>query len=249
MASRCKLALRHLLERRIARRFTRIATVSDAIRRYIETDIGIHGDRLLTVHNGIASGSSPATAARTQGAPITFITVGRLAEIKNHGMMLRAFRKLLDTRPQARLVIVGDGPARTGIEHAITAMNLTAQVTLTGFRTDTAALLAQADVFLLTSRYEGISIALLEAMRARLPALCTRVGGIPETVRDGESGLLVGLDDDAALADAMLRLADSPAERVRMGAAGYAWFMHEFSLDTMLHRYEQLYTGTPSLST
>jgi glycosyltransferase involved in cell wall biosynthesis len=157
-------------------------------------------------------------------------------------MMLRAFQELAKTQPQVRLVIVGDGPERPAIENYIRQHRLDDKVTLPGFREDIDALLREADVFLLTSRYEGISIALLEAMRAGLPAIGTTVGGIPETILDGKTGLLVAPDDHMALVKAMTTLAGSKARRDEMGKQGYAYFMQEFSLATMLARYQELYT-------
>ena len=241
--SRVKLALRHLIERRLARHFRRIVTVSDAIRRYIESDISIPASRMLTVHNGILE-TGGGFVPRPERSSVTFMTVGRLASIKNHAMMLRAFQQLAKTQPQARLVIVGDGPERQAIESYIRQHRLEDKVTLPGFRDDIDTLLREADVFLLTSRYEGISIALLEAMRAGLPAIGTAVGGIPETILDGKTGLLVAPDDDTALVRAMTALAGSKTGRDEMGKQGYDYFMQEFSLATMLARYEQLYTKT-----
>ena len=242
LASRIKIALRHLIERWLARRFRRIVTVSDAIHAYIEKDIRIPSERLLTVHNGIPTATG-AYAQRPERPHITFMAVGRLAPVKNHMMMLRAFHAMAQTRPQVRLVLVGDGPERAALEDYVRQQRLEDKVSFPGFRDDIDTLLPEADVFLLTSHYEGISIALLEAMRAGLPAIGTRVGGIPETVRDGKTGLLVAPDDVAALVTAMARLADSKSLRDEMGKQGYDYFMQEFSLATMLARYQQLYTN------
>lgn len=243
LGARLKIALRHLLERLISRRFYRIATVSDAIRAYIAESIQIAPERLTTIHNGI-----PVTSARPSSRPprphVTFIAVGRLAPIKNHEMMLRAFDIASRTHSHIRLMIVGDGPERTAIEEHVKRHKLEDRVSLPGFRADIDALLQDADIFLLTSHYEGISIALLEAMRAGLPAIGTAVGGIPETVSDGETGLLVAPGDHEALAKAMTDLADSKTRRDEMGKRGYDYFIKEFSLAAMLARYQSLYTKT-----
>ena len=240
--SRLKIALRHLIERRLARRFRRIVAVSDAIRSYISKDIRIPEERMVTVHNGIPDASG-GYAGRPERPFVTFMTVGRLASIKNHAMMLRAFQELAKTHTQVRLVIVGDGPERPAIESYIRQHRLDDKVTLPGFRNDIDTLLREADVFLLTSRYEGISIALLEAMRAGLPAIGTTVGGIPETILDGKTGLLVAPDDHMALVKAMTALAGSKTRRDELGKQGYDYFMREFSLATMLARYQKLYTN------
>lgn len=240
LQSRLKVALRHTLERFIAQRFDHIVAVSDAIRAYIEQDVGIPPARLLTIHNGI-----PAIADKPLIYPdrptVTFMTVGRLAPIKNHAMLLKAFAEIVPAHPQFRLVIVGDGPERDSIENFIRQQGLEAYVWLTGFRSDVPTMLRDADIFVLTSRYEGISLALLEAMRAGLPVIATAVGGIPETVRDGETGVLVGLEDQAALAQNMIALADSKDRCHAMGSQGRDFFAKEFSLAAMLSRYLELY--------
>ncbi len=238
-SSRLKIGLRHAVEWVVARRFHRIVTVSDDIRGYIEKSIHVAPGRLLTLHNGIPVASRPAE--RPPREAVTFMSVGRLAAVKNHPMMLRAFHDVARRHPDVRLVIVGDGPERSAIEREIERTRMADRVTVTGFRRDIDTVLAEADVFVLTSRYEGISVALLEAMRSGLPVIGTSVGGIPETVVDGKTGLLVGPEDHEGLVEAMSALATSPELRERMGAEGYDYFVGGFSRDAMLARYETLY--------
>ena len=241
---RAKRQARHALERTVARRFGHIVAVSDAIRAYIPATVGIGARRLTTIHNGIA-GAGPAPAPR-DGRELTFVSVGRLDPVKNQVMMLRAFACVAQAHPQARLVLVGDGPERAPLQALAAALGLGERVRFDGFRDDVAAVLAEADVFLLSSHYEGISIALLEAMRAGLPAVATQVGGVGETVVAGHTGVLVADDDTGAFAEAMLRLAGDAALRRRMGAAAREHQQREFSLERMLQRYESLYAGVPA---
>lgn len=241
LASRLKVALRHFLERFMARRFYRIVTVSSAIRFYVEKNVRICPERLITVHNGIPTEKKPPF--RPQRPILTFITVGRLVPIKNHIMMVRAFCEVANKRPNVRLVIVGDGPERSSLGEYAAREQLQDKISLPGFRSDIDTLLGDADVFMLTSRYEGISIALLEAMRSGLPSICTAVGGIAETVIHGKTGVLVAPDDHQALVKAMETLADSKSLRDEMGQQGYDCFEKEFSLHTMLSRYQDLYTN------
>lgn len=241
-AGRIKRALRHGLERRVARCFTRVVAVSDAIRQYMCREMNVDPRRVAVVHNGIPPG---AIAPRLRNAvrPTTFITVGRLAAIKNHALMVRAFARFASADDGARLVIVGDGPDRGALEALAGTLGVAGRIQFTGFRTDIEALLADADVFLLTSHYEGISMALLEAMRCGLPAIATRVGGVPETIRDGETGLLVDPGDEQQLATAMAQLAHSPALRHQFGERARAFLVHEYSLDAMIEKYSSLYAG------
>ncbi|MFO1456171.1 MAG: glycosyltransferase [Steroidobacteraceae bacterium] len=233
-----KRACRHWLERRFARPFHRVVCVSEAIRAYIPGTVGISDDRLAMIHNGIADG--PPCEPR-QGRDVVFVTVGRLDAVKNHGLMLRALARLQDGSLPVRLLIVGDGAERPRLEALCTQLGIGSRVDFLGFRDDIDEILARADVFLLSSRYEGISIALLEAMRAGLPSIATRVGGIPETVRDGMTGLIVESDDVEAYSRAMKCLAGSADVRKRYGGAAREFQRAEFSRATMLRRYEDLY--------
>jgi glycosyltransferase involved in cell wall biosynthesis len=241
-SSRVKISLRHLLERVISRCFHRIAAVSDSIREYIVREIKIDSRTVVTVHNGIPVDEGVPDRG-TGASDVAFITVGRLAEIKNHQLMLRAFHEALKSGIQARLIIVGDGPERARVEDYRRTNRLESKVTLLGFRSDVGELLREADVFVLTSRYEGISVALLEAMRAGLPVIATRVGGVPETVHDGETGLLVDPDDLPGLVEAMARLVQSAELRREMGKRGRDFLVEEFSLATMSARYGRLYSS------
>lgn len=240
---RFKLALRHLLERHVARRFDRVAGVSEAIAHYMVHDIGIAAGKVCTVHNGIPVESAAAAPRAQPEGEAVFLTVGRLAAVKNHALMLRAFRAALDAGARARLRIAGEGPERAAIEAQAASLGLGSAIEMLGFRDDIPELLRGADVFLLTSRYEGISVALLESMRAGLPVIATRVGGIPETVRDGETGLLFGADDEAGIAKAIGELAGDRARREALGRKARELLHGEFSLERMTDRYLEFYAA------
>lgn len=236
---RFKRNVRHWLERNVSRSFAKIVTVSDSIQDYVRGDIGIDASCLTTIHNGIKISASPPR--QTDSIEIAFITVGRLAKIKNHEMMIRAFH--MANCPNARLCIVGDGPERNRLELLSMELGLGPRIYFAGFRHNVAELLAHSDVFLMSSDYEGISIAVLEAMRAALPVVGTRVGGMAETVRHGHSGLLVEAGDIEAMAHAIHTLFNSPKECARLGENGRRFLEAEFSIVTMVERYERLYKG------
>jgi len=237
LTSQLKRVLRHWLERHFSRQFKKIVTVSNSIQNYVRTEIGIDGTRLTTIHNGI--NISALTAQRSRNEQVVCITVGRLVEIKNQEMMIRAFHKAHCL--QACLWIVGDGPERVRLESISKELQLGDRVKFVGFRQDVATLLERSNIFLLSSNYEGISIAVLEAMRAALPVVGTRVGGMPETIQDGHNGLLVEAQDIESMAAAIRRLVESPEECARLGTAGRQCLEEEFSIATMVRRYEQIY--------
>ena len=176
---------------------------------------------------------------------MTFVAVGRLATVKNLPMLIGAFALARRQRPGLRLRIVGDGPQRGQIEGLAVATGVEASVGFLGFREDVDGILRDADVFVLSSLSEGSPMAILEAMRARLPVLATRVGGIPAMVDDGKTGLLVAPGDEAAMAAAMVRLADAPGEAAAMGEAGYRLLCERFSIEGMAAAYEAIYRAGP----
>ncbi|MBL8514284.1 MAG: glycosyltransferase [Betaproteobacteria bacterium] len=235
--SRFKQRARHLLERIASWRYRAVVLVSDAIAAYIARDIGIANARLTTIRNGIAALDVSRVERREDG--VRFITVGRLAEVKNQAMVIRAFHDA--GCKDAELWIAGDGPERANLEQLSSDLGLTGRVRFLGFCDDVTPHLAQCDIFVMSSHYEGISIAVLEAMRAGLPVLGTDVGGMRETVEPGHTGELVPAGGVDALAACMRRVAASSSERQRLGTAGRAKMLREFSMENMVGRYEELY--------
>jgi glycosyltransferase involved in cell wall biosynthesis len=165
--------------------------------------------RSVVIRNAVDSSAIPP--AHPNGGPPTLVSVGRLVLPKSFWTLADALRLLPED--SFRALVAGDGPQRQLLEgiHG---------VELLGVRDDIPALLAQSHVFVLSSLSEGMPISVLEAMAAGLPVVASNVGGIPEQVVDGETGLLVPPDDPAALAAALECLLDEPELRARMGAAG-----------------------------
>lgn len=241
--SRVKRGLRQGLERRVAPWHRRVVTVSDALGRQLREQREFPAAVLETVHNGIRDGG-PAIV-RDETAGLRMITVGRMAAVKNQALMLRALAALRAAHPGVplRLDLVGDGPERPALEALAASLGLGEAVRFLGFRHQVDDLLAQADVFLLTSRYEGISIAVLEAMRAGLPVIGTAVGGMAETVEAGRTGWLVPDDDLAACVEAMRSALLDRAGRLARGEAGRQRQRDRFSMNQTAARYLGLYAG------
>ena len=140
-----------------------------------------------------------------------------------------------------RLVLVGEGPNARAIETEIERLQLQPHVRLLGLRHDVPKMLAAADLFLLTSISEGIPLTVIEAMAAGLPVVSTNVGGVPEIVVEGQTGLLAPSGDAAGLAAAVSRLAGDAALRKQMGEAGRQRAAEVFSADKMHAAYDRLY--------
>jgi glycosyltransferase involved in cell wall biosynthesis len=167
--------------------------------------------------------------------------IGRLAAVKGQIHIVRALGKIRIQLPQAHLVLIGEGPARAELEREIVASNMQAHVTLAGQRTDAKRFLRLFDVFVMPSEFEGLGIALLEAMAAGLPCVGTQTGGIPELIKGSGAGLLVPKLDPDALAVAVTTLAKDPERRQKMAQNGRQFVEERYSIDQVYHQYESLY--------
>ncbi|MEN9207706.1 MAG: glycosyltransferase family 4 protein [Gloeomargarita sp. GMQP_bins_120] len=167
--------------------------------------------------------------------------VGRLVPQKSHATALRAFPLIHRQVPQARLVILGDGPLRPSLMALADRLRITPYVQFLGYQPDAAQWMAGFDIFLHTSLHEGFGLVLLEAMAARRPIVATRVGAIPEIVVHGQTGLLVPPGDPQALAQAVSQLLLDGSLRRQLGEAGYQRLLREFSVEKMLDRTVGVY--------
>jgi glycosyltransferase involved in cell wall biosynthesis len=213
------------------------------------------GDGIVTekymrvVPNGIRldqfDGHACAEARSTLGLPADALvvgTVGRLNWAKDHALLLHAFNQLRARVPTAILVVVGGGEERDTLMALAHGLGVSEFVRFTGDRPDVPRLLPAFDIFAISSRTEGYSIALLEACAAGLPTVATNVGGNGEIVQDGVTGVLVECGSAEALSGALVRLASSSSLRREMGAKARQWAERNASLAVMAERYERIYS-------
>lgn len=170
-----------------------------------------------------------------------FACVAQFRPQKNHGLLLEAFARGAVAHPRAHLLLVGQGEQETRLRKQVEALGLRRRVHFMGLRTDVPELLAAADVFVLSSDWEGSPISVMEAMSAGKPVISTAVGGVPELIENGSSGLLVPRADSEALARAINRLAANPNLRKTMGTVAARCARDRYSLQTMTEAYEELY--------
>jgi glycosyltransferase involved in cell wall biosynthesis len=190
----------------------------------------------VVIHNGVEP--RPVEPRETRSGPCRLVTVGRLQAPKDPLTLVRALAALGHAH---ETVIVGDGPDRSAVEAEVRRLGLDSVVRLAGVRNDVAELLAAADLFVLSSRSEGLPLSILEAMAAGLPVVASSVGGVPELVVDGETGLLVPPGDPRSLARAIERLLADAALRGRLGAAGRARVVEHFDLASAQRAHLDLY--------
>ncbi len=200
--------------------------------------------KLVLIHNGV----DPAPLLEAKGEKIrrefglgkmpVLVMVGRLTPAKDPLTLLEACR-LLDT--EFKLLVVGDGELRVKAEDFVARNNLSDKVIFTGERNDIPEILAASDILLLDSRWEGLPLIIIEAAMAGLPVITSGVGGIPEIVEDGVTGLIIPPRNPQALADAIRKLLSDAALRRRFGSAARKKALREFTLERMLTKTFQLY--------
>ena len=244
---------RMIYNRLTLRRRDRVVAVGEAVRRALVANEGIPEGRIEVVYNGIDTERFVPPAPEEREAArrelglgpdeLAVLQVARLDYLKDHPTAVRAVGRAVKERPGVKLLLVGEGPERGKIDAEVRRGGLEKQVLFLGLRKDVGRLLGAADLFLLTSTSEGIPLTIIEAMAAGLPVVTTDVGGTAEVVVEGQTGFLAPAGDDAALAAAVLRLADDGGLRRRLGEAGRQRAKDRFSEAAMAEHYDRLYRG------
>ena len=237
------------LNRLLAGRHERVIVISDWIGRFLQEVEHIPARKIVRIHYGLDPAEIEAQAdaqyAREQfqiPAHVPLIgTIGRLTAQKGQRYLLQALARVKPELPEIRLLLVGDGELRGDLERQTRALNLEPNVIFTGYRPDALKLLSGFDFFVFPSLWEGFGLVLLEAMALRKAVVASRVSAIPESVADGETGLLAPPQDADALAEAMLALLRDPARCQQMGEAGYQRLQTHFSTSKMVNATAQLY--------
>ncbi len=240
-----------LLWHRTAALADRFCCVSEDIARSVRRFGTVPRAKVDVVLNGIdvcryATSCSAAEVRAELGIPpgaLVLGTVGRLVEVKRQDLLIRAFAQLFARGRHSHtwLLVVGDGPERERLESLARRLNVRAQVVFAGYQSQPERMLRAMDVFVLTSRHEGLPLALLEAWAAGLAVVSSSVGAIPQTVLHGISGLLFPSGDVTALAETLSRLLDAPWLVSQLGRRGKARVEHRYSLARMADEYEHRY--------
>ncbi len=237
--------VRALTDRILTRFCDVVVTPSNADRRAWERVIGVAPRKLVTIHNGVAAPRSHSDSLRREyslpeGA-VVIGAVGRLETQKGYDLLLRAFALLGDQQPQARLVLIGDGGERARLEALARDLSIADRVILSGYRYAASGFMTQFDVFASASKWEGLPLALIEAMSVGRPVIATRVGGVPEVVVDGETGLLTPNGDVERFAERLEQVVADPALRERLGRNARARYRTLFTVERMVGDTEDLY--------
>jgi glycosyltransferase involved in cell wall biosynthesis len=239
-----KLRVYEWLDRMLLRRFDHVVAVSPQVLEKLDRG-GIRQTRRSLVENGArvpAIGQPARDALRQQlcpsGEPL-IVRVGRLDAFKGNDLLLEAVARL--NAPSPRLAFVGDGPEREALAVRAAKLGLAERVVFLGYREDAAALLAAADLMVISSRSEGLPIVMLEAMGLGVPIVATSVGSIPKVLQDGSSAWLISPGDAEALSRALASALADPTEARRRANRAHEAYLERYSLEAMGRRYAAVY--------
>ena len=233
------------------RLFDRVITCSEYVANDLRDRAGVRVSpaKIDVVHNGVdpASVERAAQAGHLdpswlQGSPI-IATVANFHPIKGHAPLIRAMPRVIERFPQARFVLVGDGPSRGEMERLAGALGVRSHVVFTGRVPCGPSVIAASDLMVMPSISEGLGVVLLEALVLGTPVVATRTGGIPEVVGDDEVGLLAPPGDSDALAQAIVRALGQPDETRRRAQRGRQVVRERFTVEAMVRQTEQVYLG------
>jgi glycosyltransferase involved in cell wall biosynthesis len=232
------------IDRFVLRSFARVVAVSGEVKQRL-LKAGVRADKIRSVRNGIDlrpfEGVRPSLREATPDAAPIVGLIGRLAWEKGVDIFLGAAARVLAAYPDARFVVVGEGPDRDKLDRSLDELNIRDRVTLLGRRDDMPAVYASLDIMVSASRQEGLPMAILEGMASGLPLVATTVGEVPSVVQNGRTGILVPPQSTGDLADAVLALLRDPARRAAMGAAAKELIRDEYSAERMAADYLRVY--------
>jgi glycosyltransferase involved in cell wall biosynthesis len=221
---------------------------SDA--RFLQEKKGVPGPKIEIIHNGIdarrirVSADARNTIRHAIGANETdciLITVARFHKGKGHHVLLAAMQRLLIGHPQTKLVLLGEGAEQAEMRSLCRTFGIAEKIYFAGYQANVAEWLSAADINVLPTFYEGLPLTILEAMAAGLPTVASDVGGIPDAIGPGVSGLLVPAGDPRRLAEAISSLLRDPAERKHMGSEARNAVLQGFTLERQVQTTEKMY--------
>jgi glycosyltransferase involved in cell wall biosynthesis len=238
----------YFIEKFLSRFTHKILCCSEAVKRFVSEKEGISEDRLVVIYNGTTEPNSLNISAahglkKKLRIPQNASVIGCVATLvphKGHRYLLEAFKKI----ENGYLLLVGNGPIKTDLDKIVFELGISNRVIFTGSQIDVAPYMQVMDIVVLpSSEVEGLGISLIEAMAVSKPVVATKIGGVPEVVDDGNTGLLVKPKDSDALTKAINTLLNAPDLAQKMGINGRKKYQELFTLKYMIKRMEEMYEG------
>jgi len=240
----------NLIDRATTGLVSRYVAVCESDARFLTEKKGVPAKKITVIHNGIethrfhslqGARSAIRNSIGATESHIVLIVVARLHSGKGHRVLLQALHLLTRIHPNLRLVCVGEGEEEAELKNLCHAFALESHVKWMGHQSNIPEWLAAADINVLPTHYEGLPLTILEAMAAGLPTVASAVGGIPDAIESGVSGLLVPPGEPGALASALSTLIRSAATRARMADAARARVTLHFDLSQQVRNTENMY--------
>lgn len=232
---------KRLIKKVLSWKTKKIVAVSEAVRNYSIAVDHLRPSKILVIPNGIETEKFAAVAGKNFSNPPIIAVVGRLEEQKGHKYLFEALN-LIKTIPWI-LWVVGNGSLKNQLEQLAKDLSLRERIIFLGARRNIAEILSQIDIFVLPSLWEGLGLAVLEAAAAGKPVVASRVGGIPEIIEDGVTGLLVRPKDVKNLADGLEHVLLGEGEAHEMGERAREVVREKFDIEKMVKTYKKLYDG------
>ncbi|WP_339244666.1 glycosyltransferase [Paenibacillus sp. FSL R10-2796] len=231
--------IRYVLKYLYKRKLAIPIAISETIAKETVELYGLSSSVVETIYNPVDvfkfSNIQPKEKINSE---VVFVNVARFSRQKNHNGLIEAFYEVSKIKTNCKLILIGDGELRAEIEERVKHLGLSEKVQFTGNVLDIPQKLANADVFILSSHYEGLPLTILEAMAAGLPVISTAVGGVPDVVK--ENGLLVEPNISIKLTEAMIKLANNEKLREKMGKIALKE-VRKFDISEVTLQYELLY--------
>ena len=232
----------NLIDRLTAKFCCKIISNSLAGKDFLIKEVGIPEDKLLVVPNGIDVKDSIQVVQR-EDKSVSIVVVASLTLKKGHLYLFKAFQKLLYVNKDIYLTVIGDGPLRKELEELSHSLKIYRNVKFSGFQDNIEKYFEQADIFVLPSLWEGMPVALMEAMACGLPCIASNVGGVGELIDNNVNGILIEPKDIDALYSSMLRLISDSAERNNLGINARQKILDYYSKKAMISKLEEIYIG------
>ena len=225
-----------------------VIAISQQVKEHLIADFKLPDSKISVVHNGIDTKNFGDFSAREkirkdlelQDAFLVGI-IARLSDVKGHLYLIRAMRRVIETSPTARLLIIGEGKMKDALIKEVERVGINQQVIFVPAVKNTREMLSAMDIFVMPSLQEGLGLALMEAMAQGIPVAGSAVGGIKTLIQDKFNGLLVKPADVSALEQAIITLLKDPALRQSLGARGREFIIKNFSKEEMVQKTEIVY--------
>ncbi len=226
-----------------------VIAISDGVKRFLINTSGIPEKKIERIYYGINTSDINIDKDKDirqefgiDKETLLVGCIGRLVKQKGHRYLIQAVKKVIEKNPKTKFFIIGRGKLEKNLKNMVKSSNLDSSVIFTGFREDVYSLIDKLDLIVMPSLWEGLGVALLEALALGKPIVAAAVGGIPEVIRDKETGVLVAAKDAEALAKAIIKLLQEPALAKELGKKGSAMISEQFTINRMVKEVDRIYS-------